>query len=169
MEGGGGITNRPVEVHLPCPPLHEWLPILLADKRVGAWSNKRTPRALRSQLAKWPVLEIADEGGSEGGEPRPRAEELAALEVLIFAVRLERPEPPEACLALLRPGTLIVELALPRARIIRRLLGLERPPAKQATLSQARVLQWLARGYHQLEQWETVDPHGVLVTLARSR
>ena len=163
MAAGGGITNRPVEVHLPCPPLHEWLPILLADKRVGAWSSKRTPRALRSQLAKWPVLEPADDGGE------PRAEELAALEVFLFAVRLERAEPPESCLALLRPGTLIVELALPRARIVRRLLGLQRPPAKQATLSQARVLQWLTRGYHQLEQWETVEPHGVLVTLARSR
>jgi hypothetical protein len=31
------------------------------------------------------------------------------------------------------------------------------------------VLAWLARGYHGLEQWESVDPHGVIVTLARVR
>jgi hypothetical protein len=31
------------------------------------------------------------------------------------------------------------------------------------------VLAWLARGYHGPEQWESVDPQGVIVTLARVR
>lgn len=87
----------------------------------------------------------------------------------MFGVRLERPAPPDPYLAALRPGTLIIELALPRMRIGRALLGLEPKPRVRAAAGQSRVLAWLARGYHGLEQWESVEPHGVIVTLARVR
>lgn len=153
-----------MEVHLPCPPLAEWLPVLLADRCVGAWIGRGTPRLVRGVLGTWPRLEPADEG-----QTRPSALELASLDALLFGVRLERPDPPEACLQLLRPGTQIIELAVPRRRVVRQLLGAERPPAARAASGQGRVLQWLARGYAQLEQWESVEPHGVIVTLARSR
>ena len=51
----------------------------------------------------------------------------------------------------------------------RRLLGLDRSGQRQARLGQSRVLQWLARGYFEIEQWESVEPDEVLVTLARAR
>jgi hypothetical protein len=87
----------------------------------------------------------------------------------MFGIRLERPAPPDLYLGALRPGTLIIELALPRVRVGRALLGLDPRPLTRARAGQSRVLAWLARGYHGLEQWESVDPHGVIVTLARVR
>jgi hypothetical protein len=151
-----------VDVHLPCPPLREWLPVLLADRRVGVWAPRRGPRRLREILREWPELEVGPEG-------RARALELTSLDALMFAVQLDRPEPPEACLELLRPGTRVIELGWPRPRPLRRLLGLDRSGPRQAQLGQSRVLQWLARGYFEIEQWESVEPDEVLVTLARVR
>jgi hypothetical protein len=49
------------------------------------------------------------------------------------------------------------------------LLGLGPRPLARARAGQSRVLAWLARGYHAPEQWESVDPNGVVVTLARVR
>ena len=63
---------------------------------------------------------------------------------------------------------LLGRLPSPR-RVVRSLLGLRRRPQTRATASQSRTLQWLARGYFELEQWETVDPPAVVVTLARVR
>ncbi|MFV8750829.1 hypothetical protein ACNOYE_09800 [Nannocystaceae bacterium ST9] len=151
-----------MEVHLPCPPLREWLPVTFADLRVGVWAPRAAPRRLRGVLSDWPALELGPEG-------RARAVDLASLDVLMFAVQLDRPEPPEACLELLRPGTRVIELGWPRARPLRRLLGLDRSGPRQAQLGQSRVLQWLARGYFEIEQWESVEPDEVLVTLARAR
>lgn len=151
-----------MDVHLPCPPLGEWLPERLSGLAVGAWAPSRAPRRLRRTLASWPSVEAE----LETGDAR---EQLARIDVLMFGVRLERPAPPDSHLAALRPGTLIIELALPRVRIARALLGLEPRPLTRARAGQARVLAWLARGYHGLEQWESVDPQGVIVTLARVR
>jgi hypothetical protein len=151
-----------VDVHLPCPPLREWLPVLLADRRVGVWAPRRAPRRLREILSGWPELEVGPEG-------RVRAVELASLDALMFAVQLDRPDPPEACLELLRPGTRVIELGWPRRRVVRRLLGLDHSGLRQAQLGQSRVLQWLARGYFEIEQWESVEPDELLVTLARAR
>jgi hypothetical protein len=151
-----------VEVHLPCPPLDEWLPRRLSGLAVGAWAPSRAPRRLRRTLARWPSI------GSDAEADDPR-EQLGRLDALMFGVRLKRPAPPDPYLAALRPGTLIIELALPRARIGRALLGLPPRPLTRARAGQSRVLAWLARGYHGLEQWESVDPHGVIVTLARVR
>lgn len=153
-----------MEVHLPCPPLREWLPVLLARRQVAVWAPRRAPRRLRPTLAEWPAL-----GGVAEPTDRPSAAELAGLDALLFGVRLERPEVPEACLELLRPGTLIVELGQPRRAWLRELFGLNQRAESRATASQSRVLQWLARGYFDLEQWQTVEPHGVVVTLARAR
>jgi hypothetical protein len=151
-----------VEVHLPCPPLGEWLPERLSGLAVSAWAPNRAPRRLRRTLARWPSV------GSDAETEDPR-EQLARIDALMFGVRLERPSPPDPYLAVLRPGTLIIELALPRPRIGRALLGLEPRPLARARAGQSRVLAWLARGYHGLEQWESVDPLGVIVTLARVR
>ncbi len=151
-----------MDVHLPCPPLREWLPGLLAERRVGVWAPRAGPRRLRAILSEWPELVAGPEG-------RVRAVELASLDALLFAVELDRPEPPEPCLELLRPGTRIIELGWPRPRPLRRLLGLERSGSSRAQLGQSRVLQWLARGYFEVEQWESIEPDDVLVTLARAR
>ena len=145
-----------MEVHLPCPPLAEWLPVRLSGLKVGAWIPSKAPRRVRSTLAQWPALD-------ENDDPS------APLDALLFGVSLERPDLPESRLAKLRAGALIIELAVPRARVLRGLLGIQQRPLTRAAAGQARVLQWLARGYHQLEQWESVDPHGVVVTLARAR
>jgi hypothetical protein len=155
-------TDRDVEVHLPCPPLGEWLPERLSGLAVGAWAPSRAPRRLRRTLSQWPSVDAGPETG-DGGE------RLARVDALMFGIRLERPAPPDACLSALRPGTLIIELALPRARVGRALLGLDPRPLTRARAGQARVLAWLARGYHGLEQWQSVDPQGVIVTLARVR
>lgn len=155
-----------VDVHLPCPPLREWLPARLDGQQVGAWVHgRRVPRTLRRTLAQWPRLTSE---ASASGE-RASAVELAQLDALIFGVRLERADPPSACVELLRPGALIIELAQPRARPLRHLLGAQLRPSKVAQLSQARALHWLERGCYALEQWQSVDPQGVLVTLARVR
>jgi hypothetical protein len=151
-----------VEVHLPCPPLGEWLPERLAGLAVGAWAPSRAPRRLRQTLAQWPSVD-ADPQTVDGRE------QLARIDALMFGVRLERPAPPDFCLAALRPGALIIELALPRVRVGRALLGLDPRPLTRARAGQSRVLAWLARGYHGPEQWESVDPQGVIVTLARVR
>jgi hypothetical protein len=124
--------------------------------KVGAWAPSKAPRRVRSTLAQWPRLD-------------ERSDLDAQLDALLFGVSLERPDPPESCLSGLRAGALIIELAVPRRRIVRGLLGIEQRPLRRAAAGQARVLQWLARGYHELEQWESVDPHGVIVTLARAR
>jgi hypothetical protein len=146
-----------VEVHLPCPPLHEWLGVLLEAKRAMAWDPREAPRRVRPLLRGWPRLD--------------EQQELARLELdaLLFGVSLERPSLPDACLAALPHGTLIIELAVPRRRVLRSLFGLGPRPQQRANASQSRTLQWLARGYFDLEQWETVDPPGVIVTLARVR
>jgi hypothetical protein len=91
------------------------------------------------------------------------------LDALIFGVRLERPEPPDTCLAELAAGTLVVELAVSRPPVLRHLLGVERGPLARARAGQGRVLQLLQRGWFDVEQWESVDPHGVIVTVARVR
>ncbi|PRP90139.1 hypothetical protein ENSA5_67570 [Enhygromyxa salina] len=130
--------------------------------KVAAWAPKQAPRRVRSVLAQWPALAPDEASGAGGATPDQ-------LDALLFGVSLERPEPPESCLPALAPGTLIVELAVPRPRVIRGLLGLERRPLARAAAGQSRVLQWLARGYYNLEQWESVDPHGVVVTLAQAR
>lgn len=151
-----------MEVHLPCPPLGEWLPERLSGLAVGAWAPSRAPRRLRRTLARWPSIDVDSELGDAH-------EQLARVDALMFGVRLERPAPPDSYLASLRPGTLVIELALPRVRVGRALLGLEPRPLTRARAGQSRVLAWLARGYHGLEQWESVDPRGVIVTLARVR
>jgi hypothetical protein len=151
-----------VDVHLPCPPLREWLPVLLVDQRVGVWPSRRVPRRVREVLGAWPALELDHEG-------RPRALELASLDTLLFAVDLDLPDPPEVCFEFLRQGTRVIELGWPRPRRLRRLLGLESFTTRQAALGQSRVMQWLARGYFEIEQWESVEPDELLVTLARSR
>ncbi len=136
--------------------------MLLADQRVGVWTARAAPRRVRAILAEWPALEVGPEG-------RARALDLTSLDALLFAVELDRPDPPESCLELLRPGTRVIELGWPRRRVVRRMFGLDHSGPRQARLGQSRVLQWLARGYFELEQWESVEPDEVLVTLARAR
>lgn len=121
-----------------------------------AWDPSDAPRRVRSLLRDWPIL--ADTEGPE-----------LEVDALLFGVSLERPDPPDAVLAKLPLGTLIIELAVPRRRVLRSLLGLGHRAQTRATASQSRTLQWLARGYFELEQWETVDPPAVIVTLARVR
>jgi hypothetical protein len=148
-----------VDVHLPCPPLREYLPARLAGLRVAAWLPS-APRRVRSLLRRWPQLD-PDE------QPAPHAE--LPYDALLFGVSLERPNPPDLWLAGLPAGALILEFAVPRRRLVRELLGLHDRAAARAAAGQARALQWLARGCFELEQWEAVDPPGVLVTLARVR
>jgi hypothetical protein len=145
-----------VEVHLPCPALREWLPTLLEGKRVLAWDPSDAPRRVRSLLREWPTF------------TQTEARELET-DALLFGVSLERPNPPDLILARLAPGTLVIELAVPRRRVVRSLLGLGQRAQARAGACQSRTLQWLARGYFELEQWETVDPPAVIVTLARAR
>ena len=141
-----------MEVHLPCPPLRDWFARRWHDAKLGAWDPAQAPRRLRPLLRSWPQVDDAGE-----------------LDVLVFGTALERARVPEDGLAQLRPGAQLVELALPRARPMRALLGLERRPLVLAAAGQDRVREWIARGYCELEQWESVDPAGVIVTVARVR
>src|SRR5690606_3609181 len=70
---GGALTQtRRVEVHLPCPPLREWLAVLLEGKRAAAWNPRDAPRQVRPLLRGWP---LADPGQLE-------------LDALLFGVSL---------------------------------------------------------------------------------
>lgn len=129
----------------------------LTGQETRAWAPRLAPRRLRSILAQWPVLE-------SDADPA-----IARLGALVLGTSLERPELPLACLAALPPKTLIIELAAPRRRVLRGLLGLEQQPLARARAGQSRVLNLLARGCHELEQWESVEPQGIVVTLARVR
>lgn len=146
-----------MDVHLPCPPLREWLDTLLESKRTMVWDPRDAPRRVRPLLRHWPAID-EQQGFAQ-----------LELDVLVFGVWLERPSLPDACLAALPHGTQIIELAVPRRRVLRSLLGLRPRPQARALAAQSRTLQWLARGYFDLEQWQTVDPAEVVVTLARVR
>jgi hypothetical protein len=146
-----------VQVHLPCPALREWLPVLLDGKRVLASNPRAAPTRVRPVLRAWPQIDP---------DASPAAFEAEAF---VYGVSLERPHPPEAILAALPSGVLVIELAVPRGRMLRRLLGLGDRPQRRANAGQSRTLQWLGRGYFEVEQWETVDPAGVIVTIARVR
>jgi hypothetical protein len=152
----------PFEDHLPCPALRRWLVPMWEGKAAAAWicpsqPRWRAPRGLRRVLAR-AGIEAVDEA------PPPRS-----LDVLVVLSPLPGPGAalPEEHWSALRPGGMLVELAsLQRRRITERL----RPWAHARRLRQAsatRVRQWLERGGFRPEQWVTVEPADVVVTIVR--
>ena len=95
--------------------------------------------------------------------------EPEALDVFMFGTTLEHARLPEPQLGALRSGTWIIELAAARARPLRALLGLGPRPLQRAAAGQARALAWISRGLHGVEQWESLEPTRVIVTLGRVR
>ena len=131
-------------------------------KRAGAWicprqPRWRAPRVLRRMLRLASVAPLADEA------------EPASLDVLVVLTPLPGPGTPlpTAQWSALRPGGTLVDLA----SIERRSLGqLLRPWARTRRLREAaamRARQWLERGAYGPEQWVTVEPADVVVTLVR--
>lgn len=155
----------PFEDHLPCPALREWLVPTWVGKAAAAWicppqPRWRAPRVLRRVLRLGSVAPLAS--GSD--EPEP-----GSLDVLVVLTPLPGPGPllPEAAWSALRPGGTLVDLA----SIERRSLGqLLRPWARTRRLREGaamRVRQWLERGAYAPEQWVTVEPADVVVTLVK--
>lgn len=150
---------------MPCPALREWLVPTFAGKSAAAWicpaqPRWRAPRGLRRMLARASVhaLPVALD-----------ALEPASLDVLVVLTPLPGPGPrlPEAEWCALRPGGTLVDLASVEGRSLGQLL---RPWVRTRALQRAaamRVRQWLERGAHAPEQWVTVAPEGVVVTMVR--
>ena len=95
--------------------------------------------------------------------------EPASLDVLVVLTPLPGPGAPlpEVVWSALRPGGTLVDLA----SIERRSLGqLLRPWARTRKLREGaamRVRQWLERGAYGAEQWVTVEPMDVVVTMVK--
>lgn len=152
----------PFEDHLPCPALRDWLLPQWAGKAAATWScppqrRWRAPRGLRRLLSRASVAVLE-------GEPEP-----ASLDVLVVLSPLPGPGAPlpEAEWSALRPGGLLVDLASLERRGVGQLL---RPWARTRQLREAaamRVRQWLERGAYAPEQWVTVEPADVVVTLVK--
>jgi hypothetical protein len=152
----------PFEDHLPCPALREWLVPTWVGKAAGAWicppqPRWRAPRVLRRMLALGSVAVLE-------GEPEP-----ASLDLLVVLTPLPGPATtlPDVSWSALRPGGTLVDLA----SIERRSLGqLLRPWARTRRLREGaatRVRQWLERGAYAPEQWVTVEPADVVVTMVK--
>lgn len=152
----------PFEDHLPCPALRGWLLPEWDGQAVAVWScpsqpRWRAPRGLRGLLRRASI------------EALPESPTPSSLDVLVVLSPLPGPGAtlPDAGWSALRAGGLLVDLA----SIERRRLGeLLRPWAHTRRLREAaamRVRQWLERGAFAPEQWVTVEPADVVVTLVR--
>lgn len=100
--------------------------------------------------------------GSEAPAP-------ASVDVLVVLTPLPGPGVPlpEAAWDALRPGGTLVDLASIERRSVGQLL---RPWARTRRLREGaamRVRQWLERGAYAPEQWVTVEPADVVVTLVK--
>jgi hypothetical protein len=152
----------PFEDHLPCPALRDWLLPMWVGKRAAAWicprqPRWRAPRVLRRMLVLASVAELQ-------GEPEP-----ASLDVLVVLTPLPGPGTPlpDVQWSALRPGGTLVDLASLERRSVGQLV---RPWARARRLREAaamRARQWLERGAFGPEQWVTVEPADVVVTLVR--
>lgn len=151
----------PFEDHLPCPALREWLVPTWIGKAAGAWicppqRRWRAPRVLRRMLRRGSVAVL--------GEAEPES-----LDVLVVLTPLPGPGTvlPEAVWGALRPGGALVDLASSERRSLGQVL---RPWARTRRLREGaamRVRQWLERGAYAPEQWVTVEPADVVVTMVR--
>ncbi len=148
--------------HLPCPALRRWLLPTWEGKAVAVWicpSQRRwhAPGRLRRLLRRAAIAPL---------EETPVPGSLDVLVVLSplpgLGVAL-----PEAGWSALRAGGVLVDLA----SLERRRLGeLLRPWAYARRLREAaamRVREWIERGAFGPEQWVTVEPADVVVTLVR--
>jgi hypothetical protein len=152
----------PFEDHLPCPALRDWLVPAWQGRAAAAWicppqPRWRAPSALRRLLVRAEITAL------------PEAPEPASIDVLVVLSPLPGPGAPlpEAEWCALRPGGTLVDLA----SVERRSLGqLARPWARTRRLREAaamRVRQWLERGAYAPEQWVTVEPADVVVTMVK--
>lgn len=156
----------PFEDHLPCPALREWLVPTWVGKASAAWicppqPRWRAPRVLRRMLR---LAEVAPLPAGPDDAPEP-----ASIDVLVVLTPLPGPGTPlpEVVWGALRPGGTLVDLASIERRSVAQLL---RPWARTRRLREAaamRVRQWLERGAYGPEQWVTVEPADVVVTLVR--
>lgn len=152
-----------MELHLPGPPLAEWLVYRFRDARMAFWSGPeagrgRVGRALRATLQ------------AVGGRLGWTAPEGGGFDGLVVMTALaEGSDLPATALAAVRPGGWLVEAGHPppvplwrpsrwgsRARIVRR-------------AAEIRAGVWLGRGCYEVELWAPVDLPRVLVTCARVR
>jgi hypothetical protein len=152
----------PFQDHLPCPALRDWLVPTWEGKPAAAWicppqRRWRAPRVLRRMLARASVEPVPD-------EPEP-----ASLDVLVVLTPLPGPGTPlpEAAWSALRPGGTLVDLATIERRSVGQLL---RPWMRTRRIREGaamRVRQWLERGAYAPEQWVTVAPADVVVTMVK--
>jgi hypothetical protein len=155
----------PFEDHLPCPALREWLvPTWVGRAAAGCLAPPpprwRAPRVLRRMLRRALVAPLPAELD---------APEAASIDVLVVLTPLPGPGTPlpEAVWGALRPGGTLVDLASIERRSVGQLL---RPWARTRRLREGaamRVRMWLERGAYAPEQWVTVEPADVVVTLVR--
>lgn len=150
--------------HRACPGLARWLPQQLGDD-VSVWTStvrdrkanagraaERTwkpPGVLRQLAARWPAWEEREE--PYGG--------------VVTLTPLHEPVPPHLVRSV-APGGRLVELA-----VVSRTLKWWLVPwtwrTRAAYLSAERIPAWVRAGGIQLEQYVSLDPPDVIVTMAR--
>ena len=146
-----------LEDHLACPALERWIPDLVGE-HAHVWTapGTRPPRVVVRLLESWSP--VPDDG--------------SVLPALVVATSLQPELPlhlPAALLERVRPGALVLDLA----SLTRPSLGsLWRPGRRRTAIMFAaadRVRTLADGGLVDVEQWVSLDPSSILVTLGFRR
>ena len=139
--------------HMLCPALAPWLPRLLEGARAArivpaGWTP---PRRLRKLVADLPEL---------GGDGETRCEIAVVLAPL-------QPAIPDAIVRALEPGARVIEIGVPvLGSPLTRLTPWRRRRNAEAQAAD-RIARWIEAGLADAEQWVTIDPPDIVVTLGR--
>lgn len=152
-----------MDLLLPGPPLAEWLLATCAGKKMALWTGPDAGRGRAGRAARATVSAL-----------RERLEWIAAgetggLDGLVVLAALGGAEAPEAVVAAVRAGGLVVELAHPPPVPLWRPTRWAARGALVRGASANRAGAWLSRGCFAVEQWAPLDVPRLLVTCGRVR
>jgi hypothetical protein len=136
--------------HMLCPALAPWLPRLLEGARAARFvpAGWTPPRGLRKLIADLP----------EVGE--------GECDVAVVLAPLH-PTIPDAIVRALDPGARVIEIGVPVVGSpLTRLTPWRRRRVAEAQAAD-RIARWIEAGLTEAEQWVTIDPPDIVVTLGR--
>lgn len=145
-----------MEAHLPCPPLVDWLPALLGSRAPMILAAGAPPRRLRPVLRALRGLSASPRESGDGDD-------------LLWITEIGGAPPPASAVTEVRRGGAVVELAWVPVRPLRELLGVVEATGERARQGQRRVAHLLGLGLSEVQQWSSVDPERIVVTVARAR
>jgi hypothetical protein len=88
---------------------------------------------------------------------------------LVWLSEADGARAPDELLSQLNPAAPFVELVLMPRRPLRELMGLGDRPLERASLAQRRLGQYASLGICRLQQWTSIDPDSLLVTVGWAR